>query len=122
MTLDRFTKEDLFKLFGKARKEARVHKSENDSLRAKNADIFRALNACNEQNEVLQVTNKHLREEYNALKSKSLSMNTDTMQKCAKLEEELTSIKRENEEKMALIKTQCASYMTEVNRLNEQVM
>ena len=128
MTLDKFSKEDLFKLFGKARKENRVLKQQNESikqemeaLKAKNKDIFRALNASNEQNEVLQITNQHLRDEYNALKERSSTINQDSLQKYGKLEEELSAVRRTNEEKLSLIKTQAASYMDEVNRLNEQV-
>eukprot|EP01084_Bolivina_argentea_P127877 226108_1 len=97
-TLDKFSKQDLFKLFGKARKENRSIKQEVESLRSKNKDIFKALSASNEQNEVLKNTNQHVRDEYNALQSK------------------ISNRKRENEEKLSLIKTQCASYMDEVNR------
>lgn len=122
MTLDKFSKEDLFKLFGKARKENRVLKQEVESFKSKNRDIFKALNASNEQNEVLQITNKHLRDEYNLLKSKSATVNNDIVEKYEKSQEEIKCIKRIHEEKLSLIKTQAASYMDEVNRLNEQVM
>lgn len=121
MTLDKFSKEDLFKLFGKARKENRVLKQECERLKNKNKDIFKALNASNEQNEVLQITNQHLREEYNSLKTKSSTANNESLEKYHKLQDELNTIKRRNEEKLSLIKTQAASYMDEVNRLNEQV-
>ena len=121
MTLDRFSKEDLFKLFGKARKENRVLKQETESLRNKNKEVYKALTASNEQIEVLQITNQHLRDEYNALKSKSVSSTKDSSAKYNALQEELRTLTRTNEERISLIKTQSASYIDEVNRLNQQV-
>jgi len=121
MTLDKFSKEDLFKLFGKARKENRALRQENETLKGKNRDLFKALNASSEQNEVLQVTNQHLREEYNSLKAKLASMNTASSEKHRKLQEELNTMRTTNEEKLSLIKTQAASYMDEINRLNEEI-
>ena len=121
MTLDRFSKEDLFKLFGKARKENRVLKQETVSLRAKNKEVYRALTATNEQVEVMQITNQHLRDEYNALKSKLASSHKDSSTKYYALQDELRTLKRTHEERVSLVKTQSASYIDEINRLNQQV-
>lgn len=107
-TLDKFSKADLFKLFGKARKENRALKQTHSTLCAQTTQLTRALSAANERVQVLQLSAKHVHTEFAALKVRA--------------REELQIAQTAHEEQIGLIKTQSASYMDEVNRLSAKVL